>query len=72
MMGYLTCETVIAGTSTADASSPKEVEEREECIFMVEVLLDFEESSAADEFWLERIILQPMRLHAVRLYTSAK
>jgi hypothetical protein len=72
MMGYLTCETVIAGTSAADASSPKEIEEREECMFMMEVLLGFEESSAADGFWLERIILQPMRLHAVHLYTSAK
>ena len=72
MMGYLTCETVIAGTSAAEASSVKEIELREWCMLMMEILLGLEESSVADELWLEIIILQPVCLHAVHIYTTAK
>jgi hypothetical protein len=50
MTAYLTCETVIAGTSAAVASNPREIELGEGCMFMMGVLLGFEESSAIHEF----------------------
>ena len=54
MTGYLTCETVMAGTSAAAARSPKEIEQREGCVLEIEVSLGFEESSTIEELWLEK------------------
>lgn len=49
MTGYLTCETVIAGTSVAAEIKPKEIDQ---CILTTEVLFGFEGSSTTDELWL--------------------